>query len=378
MYSKYFGGGVSSDNPAEVETVRISKIASFGKNFLKGYVTPEIGRHACTANFSEDGMLSLTVLNDGNAYVGFTGSNGPHIAAHGPAYIIPSDAEKVYFKSKNGVFDTEHLRSGTLLLVAFFDGNKKFISFTSIPAAGKEIPNAAKYLSIRVGIDGATAGQVYTDQIMLSFEPITEWQPPYYEEVDVDLELCSLPTGTCDEVKDGKLIKRVGKKTFTGTETWLHHSPKNNYFECSSGLGAQRVIDGTKAGYLYCNRFKEYSANSLYWDANLEGCSLGDNGNDQHFRVRVLDSSITDLNSFKSWLAANPITIFYPLENPVITPLTDIIVPTQAPYAIVTHDSPVETEIEYEILTKSDYVADIIDIKQRLAALEAAAVGGGN
>lgn len=359
------GGGGSPDNPAEVETVRIKKIASVGKNFGLKIWDNGIVKQRCTVT-ELNGFFTMSTTG-ADAYWGEVRAIGqPRTGSEGTLFVAP--AGKVYCKSMNNVFDK--------MFIQMWDKDLKSLGYLIPFSSGRELNPAAKYISLRVGIENSQAGTTYTDQIMISTEPITDWEPPYYEEVDVDLELCSLPTGTCDEVKDGKLIKRVGKKTFTGTETWLHHSPKNNYFECSSGLGAQRVIDGTKAGYLHCNRFKEYSANSLYWDVNLEGCSLGDNGNDQHFRVRILDSSITDLNSFKSWLAANPITIFYPLENPVITPLADIIFPTQAPYTIVTHDSPVETEIEYEILTKSDYLPDIIDIKKRLAALEAAAVGG--
>ncbi len=360
------GGGVSPDNPVEVETVRISKVASFGKNF--GELT-QIGLifNDCSGNYS-DGFLTLNSTGN-DAFCGYVQSVGiPYQYYYGALFVAPR--KKIYFKSMNGVFNKSYIQQ--------WDKNLKSLGYVNPLSSGRELNPLTRYLSFRLGVGDSQAGTTYTDQIMISTEPITDWEPPYYEEVDVDLELYSLPNGVCDEVKDGKLIRRVKKLVLDGSNDELYsiQNTPNPYFGYND---TSRTIKPRKDGFgaivsnVFCNRLQAATPDYLWAGLTANGVSIDIN---PASIVRVRVEGVTAVDELRAWLQSNPLTIYCELETPITTPLADIIVQTKAPYTIVTHDSPVEAEIEYEILTKSDYAADIIDIKKRLAALEAAAVGG--
>ncbi|WP_289182809.1 hypothetical protein [uncultured Dubosiella sp.] len=363
------GGGVSPDNPVEIETVRIKKVASFGKNFGLKILDNGIVKQRCTV--TESGGFFTMSTTGADAYWGEVRATGqPRTGSEGTLFVAP--AGKVYCKSMNNVFDK--------MFIQMWDKDLKSLGYLISFSSGRELNPATKYISLRVGIENSQAGTTYTDQIMISTEPITDWEPPYYEEVNVDLELFSLPSGVCDEVKDGKLIRRVKKLVLDGSNDELYSiqntpNPYFGYNDTSRTIKPRKDGSGAIVSNVFCNRLQAATPDYLWAGLTANGVSIDIN---PASIVRVRVEGVTAVDELRAWLQSNPLTIYCELETPIITPLADIIVPTKAPYTIVTHDSPVETEIEYEILTKSDYLPDIIDIKKRLAALEAAAVGGGN
>lgn len=342
----------------------IGKIASFGRNFAKGLLDAQCVTQRCSVS-ETDGVFTM-VATGHDAYFGEVRMPGQSRNTSDGKLFSVNPGKKIYFKSMNGVFDKSYIQQWDqdLNSLGFLDGNS---------VNGKDLAAGTKYISLRIGINNSVAGTTYTDKIMLSFDPITEWEEPYYEEKSVSLDLYSLPDGTCDEMIGDKLIRRVGKAIFDGSndENWSLQNPENPYFGIS--LPKESVIfPGNEVGNAITNRFVFTDANSA-WAGRVVNCaSLNGAGASSRFRIRL--QGVSTIDAFKVWLQTHPVNVYYELATPITETIDIPIIPTHAPYTTISHDSPIETEVEYEILTKSDYAADIIDIKQRLAALENAAI----
>lgn len=120
--------------------------------------------------------------------------------------------------------------------------------------------------------------------------------------------LVSLPDGTkdvltVDSVGHVVLEKRTNRKVFDGSETWTAFA-----FAHGSGFYSTEINDmiGTSAAMVdkaICSAFTITSSNNdtydgnMYFDSNKLPCCI--------------NSHYTVLNSFKAWLAANPVYLYY-------------------------------------------------------------------
>lgn len=355
MRAGNFGGGVtpSPENPVEIESFEITKFESLGSNFIGKFFGGGLGgAHRCTVSFDVTGAIVMNVtgedpyINEVSTIVGTKYYNG-----NGRLYTIPDGATKIYSKSFDGMFKKNFL--------TFHDANK--VSLGSAEMRMEEgqfnsIPSGARYVTVRIGKGDGIAGQTYKDRIMVSFSPIKEWVPPFYSEIPAKLTFRSLPDGICDEyLGDGKILRRVGHVQYDGSsdEPWFNRGDGMGY-----AISISDAVNRTGRKAVFCSA-------GLYIPGENTSKGSVTIGGDRMFSY-FMGGEALNLVEWKTWLARTGMTVLYPLEKPVIE--------TKAPYATVTQDSPVATEIEYEILTKSDYAADIIDIKKRLAALESAAI----
>lgn len=313
--------------------------------------------HTCTV--SETDNVFTIAATGSDAFFGEVRSVGQSRSGNEGKLLLAISGKKIYFKSINGVFNKSYIQQ--------WDENLTSLGFLdAYNPNGKDLAAGTKYISLRIGIAGSVAGTTYTDKIMLSFDPITEWEEPYYEEKSVSYDLYGLLDGTCDEVRDGKLIRRVAHAHIDGDTTIARENNAGGRFKCMGFPDRADVSDVTPE---LCNRLKPHSSpvGDGIVENTIRGYYIGNS-------IFIKMSQFSTVSDFKSWLATHPIDYFYKLRTPIVTPIIDLIIPTQAPYTTIAHDSPIETEVEYEILTKSDYAAEIIDIKQRLAALESAAL----
>lgn len=120
--------------------------------------------------------------------------------------------------------------------------------------------------------------------------------------------LVSLPDGTKDVLtvdSAGHMVleKRTNRKVFDGTETWTAFA-----FAHGSGFYSTEISDmiGTSAAMVnkaICSAFTITSSNNdtydgnMYFDGNKLPCCI--------------NSNYTVLDSFKAWLAANPVYLYY-------------------------------------------------------------------
>ncbi len=156
------------------------------------------------------------------------------------------------------------------------------------------------------------------------------------------LPLCGIPVASggnytdangqmwcCDELVynadgTGKIIKHVGKIVFSGgdAEQWIQ---PNINAEFTNDFRIQLKLQNTLAAKLstiktelICSRLP---FNYSIWSSDILGCHIAQNGD---FVLRMPSSAVggTDAAAFKTWLASNPITLFYQLAEPQEVSLT--------------------------------------------------------
>ena len=147
-------------------------------------------------------------------------------------------------------------------------------------------------------------------------------------QILLDEPLMKLPNGVCDEItRDGKLIRRVGKVVFDGTENWSATGygghPTRNTFE--TGIDIEPIGVAARAVNSFCDRFI-YDAiiqlpneDNHYRIAHTEN----DNGNNYYFLFcpDVNTIPFRDVTAWKQWLSENPTTVYYELTEPIVTEL---------------------------------------------------------
>lgn len=114
--------------------------------------------YSLTATGSD--MYFGQVLAQGNTYTG----------TRGTLYEV-SGATKIYLYCTNSTFDKNY--------ITFYDTNKVSLGYNSINNSktnGKTVPANAKYFSIRFGYGSAVSGTTYSTKVMVSREPITEYE----------------------------------------------------------------------------------------------------------------------------------------------------------------------------------------------------------
>lgn len=121
----------------------------------------------------------------------------------------------------------------------------------------------------------------------------------------------------CDEIdtKAGVYIRRVGKITFDGSsdEVWNEYNEQGIvYIALSDAMPSQNVI---------CNYFKSYEFHP--GDNYKDGVTLNINKVVCFYIVNM--SSVSGSATWRTWLSTHPVTLIYPLETPVETPLSDAI-----------------------------------------------------
>lgn len=345
---KFRGGVVSPDNPIEIETVEITKFISCGHNLFD----PDQANAGGTIN-------GITLTNNGDGTFDLNGT------ASDTAFF------KLLTVSKSGTYHFYGLETnvGGSVRIDVRDESLSNMAGSEHDTGGKipimfVVANQPSVLTIRIE-KGYTANNL-SIKPMLYQEGSGEYETFIGKSITTDISLYSLPDGTCDEIRDGKLIRRVAH-AHIDESTIIDYQPyAGGRFRCS-GFPCQEGTDSNAPAL--CNRLNPNSSPVL--DGSVDNTIRGYyQGNCIYIKMSQFS---TDAD-FKSWLATHPIDYFYKMRTPTVTPIADLIIPTHAPYTIVSHDSPVETEVEYEILTRSDYLSDIIDIKQRLAALESAAL----
>ena len=138
-------------------------------------------------------------------------------------------------------------------------------------------------------------------------------------DIYLDEPLLKLPDGTKDEIKDGYLIRRVGKIVFDGDEKFDNvgyvHNELSLRFDYFFNDSASLQKD------LVCNNMIVY----------FDGC---DNPKTENFyiaghaaqgRIVIIfpksKLSSHDIEGFKQWLSVNPTTVFYKRKTPIVTKL---------------------------------------------------------
>lgn len=164
-----------------------------------------------------------------------------------------------------------------------------------------------------ITLDGASSDrdlfQIEKSLIPTSYEPYQEDKT----QILLDEPLMRLPNGVCDEItRDGKLIRKVGKKFIDANISGLTHngtSSNHNQFVIHKGVVTPNSINHAN---LLCDK---------------KPCKVDNNGNNSVWvynkttLVFQMDATINSVEKMRQWLSRNPTTVYYELSTPVITEL---------------------------------------------------------
>ena len=166
-------------------------------------------------------------------------------------------------------------------------------------------------------------------QIKIQLEESTTTTPyePYQEStysIHSPIPLRSLPNGVCDvyDFESGAVIQRVGKVVLDGTEEFNLENTTSEipYFNYTS-TEVKKLSNNAETGALYCDRFIPTTVKHTY-NGLIEGVSQGGNGNYIQIAINKNKLSTIDNKGLSDWLQANPTTVYYELEEPIIHYLT--------------------------------------------------------
>ena len=150
---------------------------------------------------------------------------------------------------------------------------------------------------------------------------------PYQEStysIHSPIPLRSLPSGVCDvyDFESGAVIQRVGKVVLDGTEEFNLENTTSEipYFNYTS-TEVKKLSNNAETGALYCDRFIPTTVKHTY-NGLIEGVSQGGNGNYIQIAINKNKLSTIDNKGLSDWLQANPTTVYYELEEPIIHYLT--------------------------------------------------------
>ncbi|WP_290155192.1 hypothetical protein [uncultured Dubosiella sp.] len=348
------GGGVtpSPDNPVAIKGVDIRSIVSTGKNEIKlCALTPleyngisfqpvyENGELKCVkVNGTSTGQATYSLEATSQSLKGeYVVSGCPEGGGAGSYSLCIG-----LYSKETGAWVSESYQTGPDLAI---DCTPRKTSISILVRKGITCNNLLFYPMMR---RKGTSG---------------EYEPPKQNEMKKSLTLWSLPDGTHDEYKDGKVIRRVGIKTFDGSadEVWTARSDGTGY-----AIVVSDALNKSTRNLVYCNRgIFEYGGNTAKGVTVLGGAKT---------ISYFMGGEALDVLVWRSWLSQNPLVYVYPLETSTIEDVSIPILPSYHPYTTAYTDSPVDPEIEWEILTSSNNDAQIADLISRVAALESEAV----
>lgn len=150
----------------------------------------------------------------------------------------------------------------------------------------------------------------------------------------------------CDEVDfgRGKYVQNVYYHTFDGTESDIGCTAGKNWY-IKKPLATLAYGEGTVISSHYQAGTGTGGDNTGYLDRSG--------------LVAFKDRSFTDIDAFKAYLAANPVTVCYPLATPIETDLTPeqlaayAALHTNYPNTIIFNDGGADMEVKYVVDTKS-------------------------
>lgn len=179
--------------------------------------------------------------------------------------------------------------------------------------------------------------------------------------------LRSLPDGTHDEYKDGKIIRRVEEATFDGSsDEEITFSTTNGIPQFTSTtirLKKSAIASVSKSDRFVMeyeptpNKDKHYISSASLW-IFLDASKLAS----------------VDVAGMRSWLSAHPVTVLYKLADPTVETAPLPIVASSSPSGTATTDNTVETTITWEALPAGSCALEVQELRKRIEALEKEAV----
>lgn len=208
-------------------------------------------------------------------------------------------------------------------LVQLYDSkNNQILSVNNNTPIGEY---AVKYLEkgifdLRVRIEGGVtySNFVIKPQLNIGTKPL-EYAPYREGKLDILNGLRGLPNGAKDTASGDTAERKIGKMILDGSESgWiLKDSDKTNTILFGLVNKIPYKIPASDTIDFLCDKIPPKKVYGI----DEEGCFLA--GVYNWFYIRVAKSKLTTpyLVGFKSWLQANPVTVYYELAEPIIEKL---------------------------------------------------------
>lgn len=217
--------------------------------------------------------------------------------------------------------------------IQFYDENYNSLGLKGYGTATEfkttfKTPMRTKFLGIRVGIKDATAGsslcysdfQLEENAVATAYEPYQESTYSYI----LDKPLMQLPNGVADSInfETGVLTRRIRKFIADGTENWVKRTNGTEDTIIFLSLDENKtVFDAKPNPTCLCDKFvQDMTAGAIKYPY---GMRITEYSKKQrlHFCMPI-NSNITEVEQFKSWLMNNPVTVLYELAEPTTEQLT--------------------------------------------------------
>ena len=234
--------------------------------------------------------------------------------------VVKPDTNYTFFK--NGGYQST-------MSFSYYDKDKNYI-YQQITNGYSNSPSNAKFMIVHT--QWVETGTVELDSVEVFIVEGKE-NPVYYQpyksnstKIPLLSPLRSLPDGTCDELiidrmkKKATLIQRVGEQMYDGSnnESWCNGyggaTGNRNKFEISLPYISKAEPLYSYSNHFICERIDGVPNNDWAYRAYASGSILY-----FLFSPDVRTVELHNVDKWKKWLQANPLTVFYPLATPVIT-----------------------------------------------------------
>ena len=296
-YEPYVGG-VPSPNPEYPQDIRVvtgdNTIEIIGKNLFDGEI--------------ETGGWSFTY--------GQSLSKAPNNNQLRCSNKILVEPNKEYIFSLNGNAVTQTVR------YIFADKDNIVIS-SLVNNTGKiTIPNNCKYLVFHstelktvYGLE-LTNPMIEQNNMATTYEPYQQQSYVFYLE---DLVLCKIGNYQDYIYKSNNkwyIHKDIGKVVLDGSENWAKSGSYSNAFFTNISGAKDIPVSGDNNIYVCCDYYDRTYKTNLN---NLSYCCALSNSS--NLLIRNVD--FTTNNNFKNWLSTHNTTVYYVLDTPTTTEITD-------------------------------------------------------
>lgn len=362
-WEPYTGGkpAPNPDFPMEIENVEINKVFSSSGNMLN-----------LDWNW-EHNKVSYAKINESTIKASAIDKKAYPMIAH---VFADDELEFIKGKSIKLLLDKKESSKTTSAFQAYYTTSKGSVYINS--SSGKHtIPKDIIQFVVQLvivnsdNLDDIEIGDyaIFTaPRILVGDVEDTSWKPYGFSAIETSLTLAE-----GDTYENGQVTRLRKQITFDGSSDEIFHiendsNPYISYTDSSIKTGPSSLLSGAK-----CNRLVEATGNDL-WDAVKEGFSLYNGNSYPSIRFRI--NGVTEkIETFKTWLQSNPLTVEYELATPTTEELKIPTIPSYYPYTEVSTDNTLETDMTWKVLADCDNSLKQEALEKRIEALEQNALG---
>lgn len=256
-------------------------------------------------------------------------------------------------------------------IVGFYQSDKTYISRTSLPSTGTtplvtpiSIPSNAAYIRFCIANPTYYGGKYKVEFGTVATDySVAPEDLPSYQKIVFPRPQYSLPDGTADsyEVIGATGTEKIKKVILDGSKIgtqdyWIYSGSENDTSICYGAPAG--ILSGRLAGIenSCCDKFQYAGEDSNYQHGDTIESYWPHKSQSDYLLIRINKSRLSGWSdswtnsekvaAFKSWLAANPVTVLYELATPVAITGTPQSVTASAD-TTVTADNGGQAEVTY-------------------------------